>query len=189
MLAQQTGMSTMSNSSNAARGPLAPVPANQGLLNPMQPQVTGMFVPTRDLSPMGAQQTGFQPQQPQLSGFQPQQQQQMMPQQTGFYPGQMGGMQPSECNIFAYIAPLNLSCVILNGATNQPTQLDFTGFPQQQQQQSSFNAIASIPPPQPQQSQQAAPDKFAPSNIFAAMKKTDFGKPEEQQPQAAGMLY
>ncbi|KIR26661.1 hypothetical protein I309_04430 [Cryptococcus deuterogattii LA55] len=156
MLAQQTGMSTMSNSSNAPRGPLAPVPANQGLLNPMQPQATGMFVPTRDLSPMGAQQTGFQSQQPQLTGFQPQQQQQMMPQQTGFYPGQMG-MQPN-----------------------------FTGFPQQQQQQSTFNAIASIPPPQPQQSQQAAPDKFAPSNIFAAMKKTDFGKPEEQQPQAAG---
>lgn len=186
MLAQQTGMSTMSNSSNAPRGPLAPVPANQGLLNPMQPQATGMFVPTRDLSPMGAQQTGFQPQQPQLAGFQPQQQQQMMPQQTGFYPGQMG-MQPSECNVFAYIAPLNLSCVILNGATNLPTKLDFTGFPQQQQQQSTFNAIASIPPPQAQQSQQAAPDKFAPSNIFAAMKKTDFGKPEEQQPQAAGM--
>lgn len=186
MLAQQTGMSTMSNSSNAARGPLAPVPANQGLLNPMQPQVTGMFVPTRDLSPMGAQQTGFQPQQPQLSGFPPQQQQQMMPQQTGFYPGQMG-MQPSECNVFAYIAPLNLSCATLNGAINLPTQLDFTGFPQQQQQQSTFNAIASIPPPQPQQPQQAAPDKFAPSNIFAAMKKTDFGKPEEQQPQAAGM--
>lgn len=186
MLAQQTGMSTMSNSSNAARGPLAPVPANQGLLNPMQPQVTGMFVPTRDLSPMGAQQTGFQPQQPQLSGFPPQHQQQMMPQQTGFYPGQMG-MQPSECNVFAYIAPLNLSCATLNGAINLPTQLDFTGFPQQQQQQSTFNAIASIPPPQPQQPQQAAPDKFAPSNIFAAMKKTDFGKPEEQQPQAAGM--
>lgn len=186
MLAQQTGMSTMSNSSNAARGPLAPVPANQGLLNPMQPQVTGMFVPTRDLSPMGAQQTGFQPQQPQLSGFPPQQQQQMMPQQTGFYPGQIS-MQPSECNVVAYIAPLNLSCATLNGATNLPTQLDFTGFPQQQQQQSTFNAIASIPPPQPQQPQQAAPDKFAPSNIFAAMKKTDFGKPEEQQPQAAGM--
>ncbi|OXG22921.1 hypothetical protein C367_03848 [Cryptococcus neoformans Ze90-1] len=167
MLAQQTGMSTLSNNSSIApRGPLAPVPANQGLLNPMQPQATGMFVPTRDLSPMGAQQTGFQPQPQQPTSFQPQQQQpqttssfhaqpQMMPQQTGFYAGQMG-MQPN-----------------------------FTGFPQQQQQQSTFNTIASMPPPQPQQSQQA-PDKFAPSNIFAAMKKTDFGKPEEQQPQAAG---
>lgn len=71
--------------------------------------------------------------------------------------------------------------------TNLP--IDFTGFPQQQQQQqqqSTFNTIASMPPPQPQQAQQA-PDKFAPSNIFAAMKKTDFGKPEEQQPQAAGV--
>jgi hypothetical protein len=53
---------------------------------------------------------------------------------------------------------------------------------QQQQPQSSFNAIANVgPPPAPQQNQ----DKFAPSNIFAAMKKTDFGKPEEQQPQSA----
>jgi hypothetical protein len=31
---------------NAPRGPLAPVPLNQGLLNPMQPHATGMFVPT-----------------------------------------------------------------------------------------------------------------------------------------------
>ena len=29
-------------------------------------------------------------------------------------------------------------------------------------------------------------DKFAPSNIFAAMKKSEFGKPEEQQPQNSG---
>ena len=27
------------------------------------------------------------------------------------------------------------------------------------------------------------PDKYAPSNIFAAMKKTDFGKPEDERPQ------
>ena len=32
----------------------------------------------------------------------------------------------------------------------------------------------------------ANPDKYAPSNIFAAMKKTDFGKPEEQRPQESG---
>jgi len=36
-----------------------------------------------------------------------------------------------------------------------------------------------LPPPQ----QQENPDKFAPSNIFAAMKKQDFTKPEEQRPQ------
>lgn len=62
------------------------------------------------------------------------------------------------------------------------------GFQQQQQAQqpsfqqpapTGFNAIASIPPPQPQEN----PNKYAPSNIFAAMKKQEFGQPEEQQPQ------
>lgn len=60
---------------------------------------------------------------------------------------------------------------------------DFTGHPggfQQQPQQTAFNAIANMPPPQ----QQENPDKYAPTNIFAAMKRQDFGKPEEQQPQA-----
>ncbi|WWD06734.1 hypothetical protein V865_004829 [Kwoniella europaea PYCC6329] len=137
------------------RGPLAPIPANAGLLNPMQPQVTGMFVPTRGLSPMTAQQTGF-PQQ---------QQQQMMPQPTGYQAGfQQGyGGQPQQMAM----------------------QPNFTGYPgvmQQPQPQSSFNAIANMPPPQPQQTEQ---NKFAPSNIFAAMKQSDFGKPEEQQPQNA----
>lgn len=55
-------------------------------------------------------------------------------------------------------------------------------------QNSAFNQIASMPQQptgQPQQQPQNG-DKFAPSNIFAAMKKNDFGKPEEQQPQNAG---
>ncbi|WVN87949.1 uncharacterized protein L203_103146 [Cryptococcus depauperatus CBS 7841] len=142
ILNQPTGMPGMSN---GARGPLAPVPANQALLNPMQSQATGMFVPTHNImSPLRTQPTGFPPQQPQ-----------MMPQQTGFG-GQMG-MQPN-----------------------------YTGFSGIQPQQTTFNVIASIPPPQIQpQSSGGGGDKFAPSNIFAAMKKTDFGKPEEQQPQSA----
>lgn len=83
---------------NAPRAPLAPVPSNEGLLNPLQPSMTGMFVPTRG-SPAPS----------------PQQQQQMMPQQTGFmqqpmmmqptgyaqgfqqgYGGQPQQLQPSE---------------------------------------------------------------------------------------------
>ena len=39
-----------------------------------------------------------------------------------------------------------------------------------------------MPPPQAPSN----PDKFAPSNIFAAMKKTDFGKPEDERPQESG---
>lgn len=56
-----------------------------------------------------------------------------------------------------------------------------------QQASSTFSNIANIGPPQPQQ-QQAQPqgDKFAPGNIFAAMKRQDFAKPEEQRPQDSG---
>ncbi|WVQ93256.1 hypothetical protein IAU59_000322 [Kwoniella sp. CBS 9459] len=147
---QQQQQQQQSPNPAASRGPLAPVPANEGLLNPMQPQATGMFIPTRGLSPMSSQQTGFP-------------QQNMMAQPTGYQAGFQQGY----------------------GAQQQQMgmQPNFTGYPgamQQPQQQSAFNAIANIgPPPQPQQNQ----DKFAPSNIFAAMKKNDFGKPEEQQPQ------
>ena len=59
----------------------------------------------------------------------------------------------------------------------------------QQSQNSAFNQVANMQAPQ-QQPQQTGNggggDKFAPSNIFAAMKKSDFGKPEEQQPQNSG---
>lgn len=41
-----------------------------------------------------------------------------------------------------------------------------------------------MPPPQvPQATGAQGADKFAPSNIFSAMKRTDFAKPEEQNPQ------
>ncbi|WRT69028.1 uncharacterized protein IL334_006011 [Kwoniella shivajii] len=158
---QQTGFQQQqSPQQTGPRGPLAPVPANQGLLNPMQPQATGMFIPTRGMSPMSSQQTGFPQQQMsmQQTGFP---QQQMMAQPTGYQAGfQQGyGGQPQQMAM----------------------QPNFTGYPGgMQQQQTSFNAIANMPPPQPQQGDQ---NKFAPSNIFAAMKKPDFAKPEEQQPQ------
>ena len=65
---------------------------------------------------------------------------------------------------------------------------DYTGYGNFQQPQSAFNTIASLPPPQPQQNQNGG-DKFAPSNIFSAMKRQDFGKPEEQQPQDASEFF
>ena len=99
LTAQQTGAF---NNPNGPRGPVAPIPQNQGLLNPLIPTQTGLsqFVPTRQgLSPsatgmgMQPQQTGFMPQQMQM-------QQPMYAQQTG-YPmqqqqPQFQGMQPSE---------------------------------------------------------------------------------------------
>lgn len=93
-------------SPNGARGPVAPVPSNQGLLNPMQPNMTGMFVPTRG-SPGGQQQQHMQPQQtgymmqPQQTGYMQQPQQPMMGQPTGYAQGFQQGyggpqqMQPS----------------------------------------------------------------------------------------------
>lgn len=63
----------------------------------------------------------------------------------------------------------------------------------QQNAQNQFNNIANVPlqgqvtgMQQPQQP--GGGDKFAPGNIFAAMKKSEFGKPEEQQPQNSGMF-
>ena len=69
--------------SNGARGPIAPVASNQALLNPMQPNMTGMFIPTRG-SPVGQQQQQQQQMQPQQTEFMP-------PQQTGFMPPQQTG--------------------------------------------------------------------------------------------------
>lgn len=58
-----------------------------------------------------------------------------------------------------------------------------------QQASSTFNNIANVGPPQPQQQQQQPQgDKFAPGNIFAAMKRSDFAKPDEQRPQDSGKL-
>lgn len=80
------------------------------------------------------------------------------------------------------------------------TMVAFTGMagPQQQfgqnmhqQASSTFGSIASMGPPAPPQQQQQQPpqgDKFAPGNIFAAMKRQDFGKPDEQRPQDSGEL-
>ena len=81
---------------NGARGPLAPVASNEALLNPMMPQQTGMFVPTRG-SPAGQQQQQQQ-MSPMATGMMPQQTGFMMPQATGYAAGfQQGyGMQASE---------------------------------------------------------------------------------------------
>ncbi|ORY24778.1 hypothetical protein BCR39DRAFT_545879 [Naematelia encephala] len=152
MLSQQTGYAPQQQ--NGPRGPPAPVPSNEALLNPLQPARTG-FVPTHP-NPQAQQQQG------------------MMPQQTGFMPQQ----QPMVMQPTGYAQGFQATY----GGQPQQIQPNFTGFPgnyPQQSQQSSFNTIASMQQQQPQQ----AGDKFAPSNIFAAMKKTDFAKPEEQRPQ------
>lgn len=88
--AQQTGI--FPPSQNGPRGPYAPVPANQGLLQPLVPTSTGFnnFIPTRPQStPTNFQQQSFQ-QQPsflssQPTGFSgPSPMQPLMSQPTGF---------------------------------------------------------------------------------------------------------
>ena len=60
----------------------------------------------------------------------------------------------------------------------------------QQNAQNQFNNIANVPLQGQvtgmQQQQSQGGDKFAPGNIFAAMKKSEFGKPEEQRAQDSG---
>lgn len=115
--AQPSGSSM--SSPNGARGPVAPIPSNQGLLNPMQPNMTGMFVPTSN-SPnaqqqqmhMQPQQTGYM-QQPQPTGYMQQQQSPMMAQPTGYAQGFQQGyggpqqqqMQPSKRPSFSLSWP------------------------------------------------------------------------------------
>ena len=84
--------------------------------------------------------------------------------------------------------------------TGDLTMIGFTGVPGPGQQfgqtmhqtaNSTFGQIANMQPPQPpqmqpQQTGAGGGDKFAPGNIFAAMKRADFTKPEEQRPQDSG---
>lgn len=77
---------------NGPRGPYAPVPVNQGLLQPLVPTQTGFngFVSTRpsDVSPFQSQPQPAQPSflQPQVTGF-PGNPQAVISQPTGFPPG------------------------------------------------------------------------------------------------------
>lgn len=155
---------------NGPRGPLAPVAGNEALLNPMMPNQTGIFVPTR-ASPAG----GNQQMSPMATGMMPQQTGYMMSQPTGYAAGfQQGyGMQPTFTGMPA------------SGPGQQ------FGQTVQQNQQNQFNAIANVPlqgqvTGMQQQQQSQGGDKFAPGNIFAAMKKSEFGKPDEQRPQDSG---
>ena len=102
--AQQTGMFLPAN--NGPRGPFAPVPANQALLQPLVPTTTGFsgFVPTRPAT------SPFQPTPP------PQPQPTLLPQQTGFV-GQTPSIMPQQTG-FPPQAPM----------MSQPTGMPGGGF-------------------------------------------------------------
>ncbi|PWN26743.1 hypothetical protein BDZ90DRAFT_232859 [Jaminaea rosea] len=175
---------------NGPRGPMAPVPQNQGLLQPLVPtHGTGQYVPTRggmgmQATGMGMQQTGMGMQQTGWGG--------MQQQPTGY--GGYGQQQPTGYG---------------GGMQSQPT-----GWMGQQQTAmqgtnvSGFGAGSGMGSPQPPAQQQQQPqqtgqsttsngssnatanggDKYGAGSIFASMKSGTFAQGDNakaQQPQQA----
>ncbi|KAG6378775.1 hypothetical protein JVT61DRAFT_13050 [Boletus reticuloceps] len=165
---------------NDPRGPYAPVPANQGLLQPLIPTQTGFnsFVPTRpSVSPFQPQPQPAQPSflQPHVTGF-PGHTQTIISQPTGFLPGPIltqptgvssgsfGGFTPTSTfpNTAATLA--QASAYSLDGPTR------FSPFGQ-----SPFNNIISAPSPTPSNNNSST----SPANIFAQMKSGTFASGNE----------
>ncbi|KAI0040940.1 hypothetical protein FA95DRAFT_1549271 [Auriscalpium vulgare] len=184
--AQQTGMlppPQQQQPSPGPRGPFAPVPGNQGLLQPLIPTNTGFngFVPTRPgASPfnnpqpsfLSAQPTGFQGGQqqlvPQQTGF-PGQQQQIMPQQTGFQP-QQTGFQPQQ------LLPqqTGFQSGFQNSGLIQPQQTGFGGPNPLMAQPTGMNGGQfgnfGAPPPVP-----SLPPQFQNQNNFGQLQPNPTG--------------
>lgn len=149
------------------RGPLAPVPSNQALLQPLIPTTTGFggFVPARPANnpspfqayPLVAQPTAFAP----ISNA-------IAVQPTGFAmtPG-FGVLSPT--NSFLNASPF------AGGVATNPT-----GFPA-----SAYTPSLFSPPPVPPLPTQPAPNN-SPANIFAQMKSGNFANEDQSSaPQTA----
>ncbi|KAL8280638.1 hypothetical protein RQP46_006961 [Phenoliferia psychrophenolica] len=199
---------------NAPRGPVAPVPANQGLLQPLIPTQTG-FRPQFSQAPLMPSVTGY-------PGMMAQQSFSAQPSYNGFQApmgmqptGMPMGMQPTG-------APMGMQPT---GSPNfmlqqqQPQQSfippQMTGFQQQQPAPSSYNQVPGrfpspaqpiqfnpMPPPHSQAPPAAtATAQFQPNNIFASMKDGSFAKGSSQlgpqepgkydalRPQPTGMQF
>ncbi|KAG7449383.1 uncharacterized protein BT62DRAFT_1002954 [Guyanagaster necrorhizus] len=177
---QQTGMLPQPKPPqpyNGPRGPFAPVPANQGLLQPLIPTQTGFnsFIPTRStgasVSPfvnnssppslLTSQPTGFPSQQAQIisqpTGF-PGIQQPIMSQPTGMPFGGFNGGSPFQNGG-------------MGGVMSNPTGMN-SGFGQ-------FGNGMSSPPPVPPLPNA---NNTNPANIFAQMKSGTFAQDNEPRP-------
>jgi hypothetical protein len=172
---------------NGARGPMAPVPQNQGLLQPLiSTQGTGQFVPTRN-GMMGQQATGMMGQQPTgMMGQQPTGWGGMQQQPTGFY-GSSGGyqqQQPQQPGFGGMASQPTgwmgsqqtaMSTNISGFASPQPQSSP--AFQSQQQQQPQQTGISAQQTGMGQNGGAAgAGDKYGAGNIFAQMKSGQFGK-------------
>ncbi|KAK0482042.1 hypothetical protein EDD18DRAFT_1201740 [Armillaria luteobubalina] len=191
---QQTGMISQptpppAQPYNGPRGPFAPVPGNQGLLQPLIPTQTGFnsFIPTRStgaaVSPFGnnssppsfltSQPTGFPPQQPQIMsqptgfpGAQP-----MMSQPTGFQPNLS---QPTGMPLGGFNGGSPFMNGGMSGVMSNPTGINpsFGHF---------GNGMSSPPPVPPLPNT----NNTNPANIFAQMKSGTFAQDNEPRPAAA----
>ncbi|KAJ7095351.1 hypothetical protein B0H15DRAFT_829165 [Mycena belliarum] len=200
ILPQPSPQPQSQQSYNGPRGPFAPVPSNQSLLQPLIPTQTGFnsFIPTRpgavtspfanpSMQPsfLSAQPTGYpgaQPLQSQMTGF-PGQQQPMSFQPTGSpfggFTGNSNGFVQSNPTGFGQ-SPFN------NGAPFNNGQSSFNNG-----QQSPFNTLSpynnsngfSSPPPVPPLPSSTATNTN-PANIFAQMKSGTFGA-EDNAPQGS----
>ncbi|KAJ3571426.1 hypothetical protein NP233_g3768 [Leucocoprinus birnbaumii] len=182
---------------NGPRGPYAPVPANQGLLQPLIPTQTGFnsFIPTRANSVpspappmpnqfnstpslMASQPTGM----PGGMGFQQQQPQPLLGQPTGmpvngFSASPFGSGSVMNASPFGSGSSFQPNTNVFN-----PNPSPLTVQPTGVFAQSPFNLPAS-PPPVPSNS---GANSTAPANVFASMKSGTFGKDEDLSgPQSA----
>ncbi|KAK2466185.1 hypothetical protein APHAL10511_001827 [Amanita phalloides] len=160
---------------NVPRGPYAPVPSNQGLLQPLVPTRTGFggFVPTRaNINPNSAVtlstlQINAQPAlTQQLTGLP---HQMLLPQATGV---STGSFTPSPFQNTGNFGPGPV-----------PLQPQFTGF---NPNLGSFtnNSFAAPPvPPLPISIPASNSNNTSPANVFAQMKSRTFANEDTAQPQ------
>lgn len=183
---QQTG-------AQGPRGPFAPVPGNQSLLQPLVPTTTGFnnFVPTRPFSasPFQGQAPPFLSTQP--TGF-PSTSQPLLSQPTGLPTS--GPLLSQPTGMFGGSFSTYGTRPSFQNTTMQPVQPNPTGV----FAQSPFNNVVSSPPPvpslYPQPLQPVPPTYFqsntssntTPANIFAQMKSGTFASGNEHSgPQQA----
>jgi hypothetical protein len=187
---------------NGPRGPYAPVPINQSLLQPLIPTTTGFssFVPTRTGSaPFQGQQQPFIPSQ--VTGF-PNNPQPVMQQPTGFPSmgpmlSQPTGMPNSNFGNFGFTPSFQNNGGFGGVQTSEFWDPNNTGFEDADSiadptgfnhgfGQSPFNNPASTPPIPPLPS--SAPNNTSPANIFAQMKSGTFASGNDNGPQPQGNL-
>lgn len=200
LLNQQTG--PLSQQYNSPRGPFAPVPANQSLLQPLVPTTTGFnsFVPTRAGSV--PPQSFLQPQPTSISPGNPQH---LVTQPTGFPASgtmitQPTGVSTGSFGTFA-VPPSIPNVSTLPVSTSKHIlyfwiailifEEDPTGLPPFGQ--STFNSMISTPSPTPSvpypQPQSSSNASTSPANIFAQMKSGTFAADNDHTtPQQASEL-